>query len=80
LKYLNGLEQLGKILIISGIILVIAGLIVYFAGDKLGWLGHLPGDVRIEKENIKIYFPITTMIILSVLISLIIFIIRKLFQ
>jgi hypothetical protein len=74
------LEQLGKILILSGIILVIAGLIVYFAGDKLGWLGHLPGDVRIEKENIKIYFPITTMIILSVLISLIIFIIRKLFQ
>jgi hypothetical protein len=74
------LEQLAKILIFSGIILVIAGLIMYFAGDKLGWLGHLPGDIRIEKENIKIYFPITTMIILSVLISLIIFIIKKLFQ
>jgi len=74
------LEQLAKILIFSGIILVIAGLIIYFAGDKLCWLGHLPGDIRIEKENIKIYFPITTMIILSVLISLIIFIIKKLFQ
>jgi len=74
------LEQLAKILIFSGIILVIAGLIMYFAGDKLAWLGHLPGDIRIEKENIKIYFPITTMIILSVLISLIIFIIKKLFQ
>jgi Protein of unknown function (DUF2905) len=74
------LEQLAKILIFSGIILVIAGLIMYFASDKLGWLGHLPGDIRIEKENIKIYFPITTMIILSVLISLIIFIIKKLFQ
>jgi len=74
------LEQLAKILIFSGIILVIAGLIMYFAGDKLAWLGHLPGDIRIEKENIKIYFPITTLIILSVLISLIIFIIKKLFQ
>lgn len=74
------MEQLAKILIFSGIILVIAGLIMYFAGDKLAWLGHLPGDIRIEKENIKIYFPITTMIILSVLISLIIFIIKKLFQ
>lgn len=73
------MEQLGRILIITGIVLVIAGLIIYFAGGKLGWIGHLPGDIRIVKENVKIYFPITTMIILSLVISLILYIIKKLF-
>ncbi len=69
----------GKILVVAGIILIIAGLIIWFAGNKIGWLGHLPGDIRIEKENMKIYFPITTMIIISVLLSLIVWLVRKLF-
>lgn len=73
------MNQLGKILIIAGIILVVAGIIIYFAGDRLNWIGRLPGDIRIEKENTRIYFPITTMILLSVLLSLIMWIIRKLF-
>ncbi|MBG0859158.1 MAG: DUF2905 domain-containing protein, partial [Bacteroidales bacterium] len=46
------MEQVGRTLIIIGIILIIAGLIVYFAGNRLGWLGHLPGDIRIVKENV----------------------------
>jgi hypothetical protein len=73
------MEQTGKVLIFAGIILIIAGVIIYFAGDKLGWLGHLPGDIRIVKENVRFYFPITTMIIISVVLSLIIYLIRKLF-
>jgi hypothetical protein len=73
------MNQLGKILIITGIILVVAGLIIYFAGDKLGWIGRLPGDIRIEKENSRFYFPITTMILLSVLLSVVMWIIKKLF-
>jgi H+/Cl- antiporter ClcA len=73
------MNQLGKILIITGIILVIAGLIIYFAGDKLSWIGRLPGDIRIEKENSRIYFPITTMILMSVLLSVIMWIIRRFF-
>jgi hypothetical protein len=71
------MPQLGKILITIGIILVIAGLILYFAGGRLTWLGRLPGDIRIERENLKFYFPITTMIILSLLLTLILWIIRK---
>ena len=71
------MENLGKILVITGIILIIAGLIFWFAGDRLGWIGHLPGDIRIEKENFKFYFPISTMIIISVLLTLILWIIRK---
>lgn len=72
------MPQLGKILIITGIILVIAGVIIYFAGGRLNWLGHLPGDIRVEKENFRFYFPVTTMIIISVILSLILWIIRKL--
>lgn len=73
------MEQTGKVLVFAGIILIIAGVIIYFAGDKLGWLGHLPGDVRIVKENVRFYFPITTMIIISVVLTLIVYLIRKIF-
>jgi hypothetical protein len=52
-------------------------LILYFAGGRLTWLGRLPGDIRIERENFKLYFPLTTMIILSLLLTLILWIIRK---
>ena len=71
------MTHIGKILIIVGIILVIAGVIIYFAGNRLNWIGHLPGDIRIEKENVRFYFPVTTMIILSIVVSIIIWIIRK---
>jgi len=69
----------GKILIATGAVLIIAGLILCFGGHKMTWIGRLPGDIRIEKENLRFYFPVTTMIILSVVVSLIIWIARKLF-
>lgn len=68
----------GKYVIITGIVIVIAGLIIYFFHHKLHWIGRLPGDIRIEKENFRFYFPITTMIIFSLLITGIIQIIRRL--
>jgi hypothetical protein len=71
-------QTLGKYIIFIGIILVIAGLLLHFGGDRLKWLGHLPGDIRIEKENFRFYFPVTTLIIVSVLLSLIINLIKKL--
>lgn len=73
------MEQTGKILIITGIIMVIAGAILYFAGNRLNWLGHLPGDINIVKDNVRIFIPITTMILLSAILSLIFYIIRKFF-
>jgi len=45
----------------------------------LNWIGRLPGDIRIEKENFRFYFPIVTMILFSLLGTLIIWLIRKLF-
>ena len=71
-------EETGKYIIIAGIILVIAGLIIYFFHDKLYWLGRLPGDIRIERENFRFYFPVTTMILLSIIFSLILWLCRKL--
>ena len=73
------MEHLGKTLIIIGIRLVIAGLIIYFFGNKFNWLGHLPGDINIISENVRIVIPVTTMIIISAMLSLILYIIRKLF-
>jgi len=72
------MSHFGKILILIGVILILAGLILHFAGNKLSWIGHLPGDIRIEKENFKFYFPVTTMILVSILLTAILWIIRKL--
>ncbi len=73
------MQQTGKIIIVVGLIVVIIGTIVYFAGDKLNWFGRLPGDIRIEKENFRLYFPITTMIIISIVGSLLIRFFQKFF-
>jgi hypothetical protein len=70
-------SETGKYMIIIGAAIVAVGIIIYFFHDKLRWIGHLPGDIRIEKENVHFYFPITTMILLSLLVSLIIRVIRK---
>ena len=72
-------EQIGKIAIVIGGFIIIAGIIIYFFGNKLHFLGHLPGDIRVEKENFKLYVPITTMILISILLTLLSYIFRKLF-
>jgi hypothetical protein len=66
---------MGKMLIIIGIILIVAGAIISYS-DKIPFLGKLPGDVSIERENFKFYFPVTTCIIISVLISILFYIVR----
>jgi p-aminobenzoyl-glutamate transporter AbgT len=68
----------GKWLIVIGLVFIIAGIVIYFFHDKLGWIGRLPGDIRIERENFRFYFPITTMILLSLLVSFFIWLFRKL--
>jgi magnesium-transporting ATPase (P-type) len=72
-------SETGKWIISFGVIIVFIGIIVYFFHDKLNWIGRLPGDIRIEKENFRFYFPIVTMILFSLLGTLIIWLIRKFF-
>jgi hypothetical protein len=56
-----------------------AGIFIYFLGDKFSWLGKLPGDIRVERENFRFYFPITTTLLISLVLTLIIYLVRKLF-
>jgi hypothetical protein len=66
----------GRILLILG--LLIAGVGAFLAyGPKIPWLGHLPGDIVIKREHFSFYFPITTCIILSLVLSLIFKLFRR---
>lgn len=67
---------LGRMLIIIGIIFVVMGLAFLF-GDKIPFLGKLPGDISIQKERFSFYFPITTSIIISIILSILFAIFRK---
>jgi hypothetical protein len=72
-------SQAGKYIILIGLAIVVIGVIIYFFHDKLHWIGRLPGDIRVEKENFRFYFPITTMILFSVLLTVIASVIRRFF-
>jgi len=61
-------SQAGKLLILIGAAILIIGVIVYFFSGSLKWIGRLPGDIRIEKENFSFYFPITTLILLNLIL------------
>jgi len=70
-------QNTGKYVIVFGLMIIILGLLIYFFHGKMHWIGRLPGDIRIEKENFHFYFPITTMILFSLLITLVVGIIRR---
>ncbi len=62
-------QETGKYIFIAGFFILCIGLIIYFFHDKLKWIGRLPGDIHIEKENFSFHFPIVTCILISVLVS-----------
>jgi len=66
----------GWALIYLGLVLVALGLIFSFGG-KIPWLGHLPGDIYIQRERFTFYFPLTTCILISVIISLVLYLFRR---
>ena len=67
---------IGKLLIIVGILLVVIGLAFVFA-DKIPFLGRLPGDIYIKREKFSFYFPITTSIIISIILTILFSIFKK---
>ncbi|OQW48924.1 MAG: hypothetical protein A4S09_13230 [Proteobacteria bacterium SG_bin7] len=77
---MTDLQPIGKILVISGIVITVIGIILW-SGERLSFLrflGRLPGDIAIEKENFKFYFPLATSILVSVVLSVIFWLLRKL--
>jgi len=72
------MAPLGKMLIIFGVIMIVAGAL-FLLGDKLTWLGRLPGDISWSNRSgsVRIYFPLMTMLLLSLLLTLILRLLRK---
>jgi hypothetical protein len=68
--------DLGKLLIISGVVLVVAGLVVAVAG-RIPWLGRLPGDIMVRRDNFVLYFPLASCLLVSVVISLLVYLFRR---
>ncbi|MCF8364063.1 MAG: DUF2905 domain-containing protein [Prolixibacteraceae bacterium] len=62
--------------IIAGIVLIAIGVLLYLAPWLFNWFGKLPGDIRIEKENSKVYFPITSMLIINIVLTILVNVIR----
>lgn len=69
-------NELAKIIIILGIVLIIVGVLLLY-GQKFPFLGKLPGDIIIKKENFTFYFPLATSIVISIIISVILYLIGK---
>jgi hypothetical protein len=67
---------IGKSLIIIGLIIAAVGVVLTLA-DKVPWLGRLPGDIYIKRDNFTFYFPLATSILISVILSLILWLLRK---
>jgi len=71
------MNGLGRPLIIMGLLLVAAGLIISFAPRLPTWLGRLPGDIHIKRDNFSFYFPLATCLLVSAIISLIMWLLRR---
>lgn len=70
-------RSLGLLIIGAGVVLALVGVIVYFGG--FSWFGRLPGDIRYEGENTRVFIPITSMILASLVLTLLLNLLRRLF-
>ena len=70
-------QQAGLIIIYAGIGAVVLGVLVW--AGALRWFGHLPGDFRLENDNIRVYFPLVSMIVISLVATIVVNLVRRLF-
>ena len=71
------MTDVGKWLVVAGIVLLVIGLIAQTGA--LSWFGRLPGDIRIERPSSSFYFPIVSMLVVSVVLSLLLHVVRRFF-
>ncbi len=62
--------ELGRWLIVLGALLILLGVVLYFLPRLFGWFGHLPGDIRIERDGVYVFIPLTSMLVVSVALTL----------
>jgi hypothetical protein len=67
----------GLVLVVLGVAVVAIGLLVW--SGALSWFGRLPGDIRIDRGNVKVFFPITSMILISIVLTLVLNLLRRFF-
>ncbi|HZE75409.1 MAG TPA: DUF2905 domain-containing protein [Gemmatimonadales bacterium] len=67
----------GTLVIVVGLAVVVLGVLIW--SGALSWFGRLPGDVRVERDGLRIYFPLTSMILVSIVLSLLSYLVRRLF-
>ena len=70
-------KGIGALIVGIGLLVVLIGILMYFGA--LSWFGRLPGDIRVQRESVHIYVPITSMLLLSVAFSLLLYLIRRFF-
>jgi ribose/xylose/arabinose/galactoside ABC-type transport system permease subunit len=69
------MNELGKLMVVMGLLIAALGAALW--AGKGGWLGHLPGDVHYSKGNFSFYFPIVTCVLLSLLLTLLLWLFRR---
>lgn len=68
-------DGLARVLIVAGVVAIVVGLLV--RTGALGWFGNLPGDIRIESERTRVFVPITSMLLVSVVLSVLLALLRR---
>jgi len=73
---MSGFTLMGKMLIMMGAVLMLLGLMMTL-GNKIPWIGRLPGDIIIKKDHFSFYFPLTSCIIVSIILTILFYLFRK---
>ncbi|HEV8142642.1 MAG TPA: DUF2905 domain-containing protein [Methylomirabilota bacterium] len=68
--------DLGRLLVVFGVLIVLVGLVLMLVG-RVSWLGRLPGDIVVQRGNWTLYFPLATSILISVVLSLVLYLIGR---
>jgi hypothetical protein len=66
----------GPMIVLAGVAVVLVGLAVW--SGALGWFGRLPGDIRIERDSMRIYIPLASMLLISVVLTLLMYLLNRL--
>jgi hypothetical protein len=69
--------EAGKVLIYAGLFLLLLGLILLYFPKLFAWFGHLPGDIRMEREGLRVYIPIASSLLLSLILTLLLYLLRR---
>ena len=70
-------NPVGPAIVLFGVVMIVVGLLVWWGG--FGWFGHLPGDIRLERDTVRVYIPVVSMLVISIALTLLLNLIRRFF-